>query len=102
MGQICQCALKKTLDFATFLRKDVRDGASQRKKLSETVQVKEKRRQRRCKSKKKAVRDGASQRKKTSETVQVKEKTCQRRCKSKKKAVRDGASHRKKVSEMVF
>ena len=42
-------------------KKDVRDGASQRKNLSETVQVKEKSCQRRCKSKKKAVRDGASQ-----------------------------------------
>jgi len=82
--------LKKKLDFATFLRKDVRDGASQRKKTSETVQVKEERRQRRCKSKKKSVRDSASQRKNLSETVQVKEKSCQRRCKSKKKGLRDG------------
>jgi len=98
LGQISQSALKKKLDFATFLRKDVRDGASQRKKLSETVQVKEKRRQRRCKSKKKAVRVGSSQRKKLSETVQVKEKSCQRQFKTKKKDVRDGASQRKNLS----
>ena len=50
--------IEKNADFATFLRKDVRDGASQRKKTSETVQVKEKSCQRRCKSKKKGLRDG--------------------------------------------
>ena len=43
-----------------------------KKKLSETVEIKEKSSQRRWKSRKKAIRDGGKQRKRLSETVEVK------------------------------
>ena len=85
-----------------FEKKALRDGESQRKRLSETVECKEKRPQRRWKSKKKAFRDGGKQRKKPSETVEVKEKSLQRRWKAEKKAFRDGGKQRKRLSEGLW
>ena len=49
----------------------LRDGGKQRKRLLETVKVKEKSPQGRWKAKKKALGDGGSQRKKVSERVKV-------------------------------
>ena len=84
-----------------------------KKKLSETVEVKEKGSRRRWKSKnfwellinqvfeKKRSKKPSFFEKKLSETVEVKEKSSRRRWKAKKKALGDGESQRKRLSETV-